>query len=123
LALGDHDEVDRLLDWLEAHPPGHIPVVLRAERLRVRARLLSSRVDPAADDAFAAATKALRDLGSPYHLAVGLVDHAQHREAVGEAGGAELLAEAVQIAQRLRAQPLLQRASLLSREMAAVEQS
>ena len=71
LTLGDDAEVARLLAWLDAHRPGHIPPVLRAEAQRVRARLLSMCGNSAAESAFETAIKAFRGFGSPYHLAVG----------------------------------------------------
>ncbi len=110
LALGDYAEVERLLGWLDEYPIGHIPPVLRAERFRIRARLLAAQADPEAGAAFDAATKAFREL-SPYHLAAGLLDHAEHLTATGDQEAAERLAvEANAIAQRLGAQPLIARA-------------
>jgi len=115
LKLGDDAEVTRLLSWLEAHRPGHIPPVLRAEGRRVRALLLSMRGEPSAGSTFEAAVKALRTLGSPYHLTVGLLDFAEHHTASGNREGAESLAlEALAIARRLNARPLLQRAQDLT---------
>ncbi|MBA2768817.1 MAG: hypothetical protein H0U35_06750, partial [Sporichthyaceae bacterium] len=87
---------------------------LRAERLRIRARLLASRDDPSAAAAFDAATKALRDLGSPYHLAVGLLDQSEFLQSTDERAAAAVLGtEAVVIARRLHAEPLIQRAGKL----------
>ncbi|MBA2531545.1 MAG: hypothetical protein H0V23_05490 [Nocardioidaceae bacterium] len=114
LALGDYAEVERLLGWLDEYPIGHIPPVLRAERFRIRARLLAAQADPEAGAAFDAATKAFRELGSPYHLAVGLLDHAEHLAATGNTGTAQqFAAEADAIAQRLGAKPLTARALAL----------
>jgi tetratricopeptide (TPR) repeat protein len=115
LALHDLAEVTRLLDWLDEHPPGHIPPVLRAERLRIRARLLAAQNDRAAGSAFDAAVKAFRDFGSPYHLAVGLLDQAEYLAATGDPDTAHKLAmEAETITQRLGARPLLARAGLFA---------
>ncbi len=115
LALGDHAEVDRLLDWLDTHPRGHIPPVLRAERQRIDARRQANRGDPGSGQAFDAATQAFRELGSPYHLAVGLLDHAEHLAATGDAAAAEPLAvKARSIAEGLGAKPLLTRARRLT---------
>ncbi len=108
--LDDQVEVDRLLDWLDSHLVGHIPSVLHAEGQRIRARLLAARGDPGSVRALEAATQAFRNLGSPYHLAVGLLDHAEHLTAIGDAQSAEpLVAEAQTIAQGLGAKPLLER--------------
>jgi len=114
LALNDDDGAIGLLEWLDEHPPGHIPPVLRAERQRIRARLLDMQGDPAAGAAFDAATKAFRELGSPYHLAVGLLDQAEHLATTGDLTTAQCMAaEADGIAQRLSARPLLARAHRL----------
>ena len=114
LAVGDDAEVERLLDRLSQRRPGHVPQVLRAESLRIRARLLAIRSDPQTGAAFDAATKALRELGSPYHLAVGLLDHADYLASAGETETAsQLAAQAETIAHELGAKPLLERARRL----------
>jgi class 3 adenylate cyclase len=110
LALGDLDEVDRLLEMISARPPGEVAVVARADAVRVRARLLAARADAAAGETFVAATQALRDLGSPWHLAVGLADHADFCDGHEDAATADRLRdEARLIAARLGARPLLAR--------------
>ncbi|MBA2418530.1 MAG: hypothetical protein H0V59_06245 [Nocardioidaceae bacterium] len=115
LALGDKAEVDRLLEWLNAHPIGHIPSVLHAEGARIHARLLASNNPPDAGQAFTSAIKALRDLGSPYHLSKGLLDYAEYLIATGDDQTAEqLAAEAGTIAERLCIKPLMQRAGHLA---------
>jgi class 3 adenylate cyclase/tetratricopeptide (TPR) repeat protein len=123
LTLGDHAEVQRLLDWLAEHPRGHIPPLLRAEHARITAKLLAAHHDPAADDAYQESIKALRDLGSPYHLAIGLLDFADHLSTAGDPERARLCAtEAGEIAERLGAQPLLRRAESDSSRAAAAAQ-
>jgi hypothetical protein len=89
--------------------------MLRAERDLVRARLAAA--GGAEDDAagvaagFAAAIASLRERGTPYHLAHGLLDHAQYLLAHGDAATAALaVEEARDIGDRLRCQPLLDRA-------------
>ncbi len=121
LALVDHAEVRRLLDWLDEHPPGHLPPVLRAERLRIRARLVATTDDPEAGATFETAAAALRDLGSPYHLAVGLLDQAEYLADTGVADVPRQLAdEAALVATQLDAKPLLARVErLLSASPAA----
>ena len=115
LAVGDETEVARLVSTLEGHRPGHVPPVLRAERLRIRARILATKNDSTAAETFDAATRAFRELGSPYHLAVGLLDHAGHLAATGDTNTAQQLAgEADAVAQRLGAQPLIGRAHRLT---------
>jgi class 3 adenylate cyclase/predicted ATPase len=111
LALNDKPEVERLVGVLAGHPPGRIPPVLRAEASRIRARLLASERDGEAASAFQAAVQAFRELGSPYHLAVGLVDQAEHSAGIGDLPLARQLAvEAEAISVRLGAEPLAERA-------------
>jgi tetratricopeptide (TPR) repeat protein len=115
LATGDVAEATRLIDWLDEHPPGHIPPVLRAEQQRIRARLLAVTADPRTSSAFTAAVGALRDLGSPYHLAVGLLDQAEFLMAEHHtAADGPMVGEARTIAARLGARPLLDRVDRLT---------
>jgi tetratricopeptide (TPR) repeat protein len=115
LTSGHVAEATRLIDWLDEHPPGHIPPVLRAEQQRIRARLLAVTADPRTSSAFTAALGALRDLGSPYHLAVGLLDQAEFLMA-GDHSVADspIVGEARAIAARLGARPLLDRVDRLT---------
>lgn len=115
LELGDLDAVQRAVDWLDALPPGHVEPLLRAERLRINARQLAQRQDPAAADAFARAVVALRAVGSPYHLALGLMHHAEHLTADDPAAAAPLAAEVGEIARRLGAPWLERRADQLEK--------
>jgi hypothetical protein len=85
--------------------------MLRAERELVRARLAAQGDDQAAEDTFASAISALRELSTPYHLAHGLLDQAEHLIRLGGADAAMLaIGEARDIARRLSCQPLLDRA-------------
>jgi class 3 adenylate cyclase len=106
--LGDADITDELLALLDSHPPGHLVPMLHAERDLARARLAARDGDPAAEDVFASAISGLRERSTPYHLAHGLLDYAQHLDS--EAAGAAI-GEARDIATRLRCQPLLDRAA------------
>jgi hypothetical protein len=88
----------------------------RAERDLARARLAARDGDPATAPAFTAAIADLRQHSTQYHLAHGLLDHAEHllrMEDHGAAGAA--IGEARDIAQRLGCHPLLGRAADLSR--------
>jgi len=101
--LRDTAATGDLLALLDAYKPGHLAPVLRAERDLVRARLA------AAD--FAAAVAGLREKSTPYHLAHGLLDHAEYLTRHGRAAAAALaIDEARAIGRRLRCQPLLDRA-------------
>ena len=114
LALADDSEVTRLLHWLDDHPRGHIPPVLRAESLRIHARLLERHGDGGTGQAFAAAVRAFRDLRSPFHLSTALLDQAQHRVTEGDLhGAAQLAVEAGTLAERLGIERLVRRAASL----------
>jgi tetratricopeptide (TPR) repeat protein len=112
--LGAATVTRELLSQLDSYPPGHVAPLLRAERDLARARLAASDGDQAAAAAFAAAIILLREHGTPYHLAHALLDHAQYLRHHGDAGGAAVaIDDARDIGQRLRCQPLLNRAANL----------
>ena len=109
-SLGDGGAGADLLALLDSHPVGHLPLVLRAERLLVRARSAAALGHPDSAAAFEGAVAALRHSPSPYHLAHGLLDHAGYLTTIDEhAGALALVTEARVIAERLRARPLLDR--------------
>jgi tetratricopeptide (TPR) repeat protein len=108
--LGDARAVGELLAFLDAQPPGHVIPLLRAERDLARARLADSSGSADASALFAAAITSLREHGTPYHLAHGLLDHAGHLLRAGDAtAAARAIAEARDIGIRLRCPPLLDR--------------
>ena len=112
--LGDPTAVGELLALLDSYQPGHLAPLLRAERDLARAYLTDYHEDPDAMASSAAAIASLRELSTPYHLAHGLLDHAQRLARRGEAVAAAAAAdEAREIARRLRCQPLLDRAELI----------
>jgi class 3 adenylate cyclase/predicted ATPase len=114
--LADTAATRDLLALLDGYPPGQLAPMQRAERDLVRARLAAADGNPGAGAAFAAAITALRQHSTPYHLAHGLLDHAEYllRRDDDEAAGAAI-SEACDIAGRLRCAPLLDRAELLRR--------
>jgi hypothetical protein len=118
-ARAAHDLADtavsaELLAQLDLSQPGHLAPMLRAERDLVRARLAALGGDLAAAPAFAAAIRGLRELSTPYHLAHGLLDHADYLARSDSDGAAAAIAEASDIAARLGCQPLLDRAASLA---------
>jgi hypothetical protein len=119
LALGELTLVEQLIQWLDDHPLGQVPAVLGAERLRVHAKYLVAQNDPQADAAFGDAIRAFRELKSPYHLAVGLLDRAQHAVSTDPDASQQFAAEADAIASRLGAGPLRRRAQAMSIEGSA----
>jgi class 3 adenylate cyclase/tetratricopeptide (TPR) repeat protein len=113
----DSDATAELLAALDAHPIGHLTPLLRAERTLARARAAS---DAEAPPIFADAVAGLRRFASPYHLSEGLLDHAAFLIEAGDASSAEpLIEEAVAIAERLGAQPVLRRAEQIQRSRRA----
>jgi class 3 adenylate cyclase/tetratricopeptide (TPR) repeat protein len=120
--LRDTAAVGDLLALLDAYRPGHLAPMQRAERDLARARLTAADgAAPAADGAagaaagaapaFAAAIAGLRERSTPYHLAHGLLDHAQYLLRQGDvSAAAPAIDEARDIGDRLRCQPLLDRA-------------
>jgi len=78
----------------------------------VRARLADRDGYAAADAAFAGALSALREHGTPYQLADGLLDHAGYLTRLGDTEAAETaISGARDIAGRLRCPPLPDRAA------------
>ena len=110
--LADTATTAGLLALLDRHQPGELAPMQRAERDLARARLTAT--GPGADAAFAAAITGLRQHSTPYHLAHGLLDHAQHLLRGHQDGAAEAAtAEARGIADRLRCPPVLDRADTI----------
>jgi class 3 adenylate cyclase/tetratricopeptide (TPR) repeat protein len=110
--LGDTAATSELLALIDSYPPGHLAPMLKAERALVRARLSARDGDPAAAASLAAAVDGLRELSTPYHLAHGLRDQAQYLARGGDTEAAAAAAsEARDIANRLRCQPLSDRAA------------
>jgi class 3 adenylate cyclase/predicted ATPase len=109
--LADTATARELLAMLDGCQPGQLAPMLRAERDLARARLTAVDGGGSADPAFTAAIAELRQHSTPYHLAHGLLDHAQHLSHMDddEAAGTAI-SEARGISQRLRCQPLLDRA-------------
>jgi class 3 adenylate cyclase/predicted ATPase len=115
--LGDVATTGELLALLDSYQPGRLAPVLRAERDLARARLADHRGDPDVIASFATAIASLREHSTPYHLAHGLLDHAQHLSYRGDAEACAAAAdEARDIARRLGCQPLLERGDLISAE-------
>ncbi len=114
--VGDGAATTELLRLADERQAGQLGPLLRAERDLARARLAARDDGAAADDAFAIAIANLREGGTPYHLAHGLLDHAEYltKQNAGDAAAAAI-SEAREIATALRCQPLLDRATALTR--------
>ncbi len=108
--IGDDAALAELLQVLDARPRGHIPPMLRIERDLARARAHVVQGDTTVDQVFADAVDALRQASRPYALAEGLLDYATYLAGTGEVQPAgRLLAEVRDIADGLRAAPLVAR--------------
>ena len=109
-ALGDRQAMTDILSLFEAHPLGHLPPLLRAERALTRAHLAAVAGEggsPIIETDFADAVAAFRRAGSPWHLGRALADYGGYLAACGQAeGSATALDEAGAIAERLGARPL-----------------
>jgi class 3 adenylate cyclase/tetratricopeptide (TPR) repeat protein len=109
--LADTAATAELLAMLDGYQPGQLAPMQRAERDLARARLTATGGGPDAAAAFTTAIAGLRQHSTPYHLAHGLLDRAEHLLRVGDAEAAEVAtAEARDIAARLGCRPLLDRA-------------
>lgn len=93
-------------------PPVHLAPMQLPERTLVRTRLADRDGCAAVDAAFAAALGALRQHGTPYQLAHGLLGHTRlPKPSRGTKAAETVIGEARDIARRLRCQPLPDRAA------------
>jgi tetratricopeptide (TPR) repeat protein len=114
--LRDTGAIRELLALADSCRPGQLVPIIRAERDLLRARLAGRDGDHAARAALTAALTGLRDVGSPYHLAHGLLDHAEYLIGVGDGDtAATAVTEARGIGDRLNCPPLLERADAVER--------
>ncbi len=114
--LSDAAATRQLLALLDTYQPGHIVPLLRAERDLARARHAARDGDEAAGEAFASALAGVRERGTPYHLAHGLLDHARYLMSRGDGdAAAQAVDEARVIGRRLGCRPLLDRADAIDR--------
>src|SRR4051794_3194236 len=112
--LGDADAVRDLLAMLNAYRPGELVPMLHAERALVHARLAEMEGADDADARFTDAIARLRDGGTPYHLAQGLLDYAEYLLRTSSSSRADaLIAEGAAIADKLGARPVRERADSL----------
>ena len=113
LASGDLAAADEWLSQIEAMKPGEIPPYLRAQGLRLRARMAEVEGKPGAiEPGFKAAAGLFREIGVPFWLAVTLLEHAEWVASEGRIDEiVPLAAEADTIFERLTATPWLERAA------------
>jgi class 3 adenylate cyclase/tetratricopeptide (TPR) repeat protein len=108
--LDDGVALHEVLALLEGRHDGEVPVMVRAER-----RLAEARLVPDAPERVAAiedAVTELRAVGSPYHLALALLDLAESMRAAGK-DPADVVEEAASIGSTLGAPQVVGRAASL----------
>jgi class 3 adenylate cyclase/tetratricopeptide (TPR) repeat protein len=111
LELGKHEEAEALLDEVERLPPGQMTPSLQAQSTRFRARLASARGDhDVVEPGFKQAEGLFREVGTPFWLAVTLLEHGEWLLEQGRADDARPhLEEAREVFTGLGAQPWLER--------------
>jgi tetratricopeptide (TPR) repeat protein len=117
--LGQFDVEVSLVEMCEQLPVAQPAPMQRAEAKLIRARLASVGHDADTDALFDAAISALREHSTPYHLAHGLLDHAQHLQRDGR-DIEQLIDEARTIAETLGCQPLIDRSGRIANAGVAV---
>jgi class 3 adenylate cyclase/tetratricopeptide (TPR) repeat protein len=109
--LGDHDALKGLLDWIDRIPRGMLPPYLEAQAIRYRAKLAAAGGDHASvEQGLKGAAGLFREIASPFHMAVTLLDHGEwlaRSDRPDEAG--PLLEEARTVFERLKASPWIER--------------
>ena len=109
--LNDREAAERIIQAVEALPPGRSPQVVQAQASRFRARLAAGRGEgDEAERLYKRAAGLFRELAIPFYLAITQLDHAELLVARGRAAEAEqLLAEARKVFEGLKARPWLER--------------
>jgi class 3 adenylate cyclase/tetratricopeptide (TPR) repeat protein len=116
LRLGDRARAEALLETVEPPGRGTIPPLTRANAMRFRARLAADAADlERADRLFRGAAALMRELATPFPMAVTMLDHAEVLVGAGDPAGAEpLVAEARSVFAGLGAVPWIERADRLA---------
>ena len=112
IAAGDLDQAEELLGVIEGLRPGELTPLLKAHGLRLRAQLdIRHGAPDRTDERFGAAAEEFRRLGTPFWLAVTLLEHAEWSNGDQSTAG---LAEAQAIFESLGATPWLERLARLT---------
>jgi predicted ATPase/class 3 adenylate cyclase len=111
ISLRDDLKIEQILGQIDSLREGELPPLLAAEAARFHARLSATRKQyERAESGFRTAIELFRQLGTPFHLAVAELEHAEWRMARGRPDNARpLLAEARETFERLDAKPWLER--------------
>jgi tetratricopeptide (TPR) repeat protein len=120
VALGDVPAGEEILRMVDEAPPGAIGPFFRAQADRFGAAIASLRDDETTEERRSlAAIRVLRELGTPFHLAVVQLERAERLVARGRSEEARpLLEEATATFEQLGAAPSLERARVLATEPA-----
>lgn len=109
--LGRFEVEAELLAEYEKQPLGAVAPLQVAEAELIRARLAAAKGDPEAGARFETAIAMMRQASPRYHLAWGLLDHAEHLlDGAADADVSGLVEESLQIATSLSCTPLAARA-------------
>jgi len=112
LELGDASSAEAVFESVESAGRGKVPPVLRAYTMQYRAKQAAGMGDlERGDRLFRGAAALMRELATPFPMAVTMLEHAEVLLAAGDVGAAEpLVAEARSVFEGLRAAPWVERA-------------
>jgi class 3 adenylate cyclase/tetratricopeptide (TPR) repeat protein len=109
LDLGDTAKAEEVLSFLDSLPAGELTPLLEGARARFRGRLAALRGDDEAGRWFAGAETVYRNLGTPFHLGITQLDHAEWLHAQGSDDATSLAGQARDILVPLGAKPWFER--------------
>jgi class 3 adenylate cyclase/tetratricopeptide (TPR) repeat protein len=119
LLVGDPARAEALLESVESAGHGTATPLVRAQVMRFRAHLAADAGDlERSDRLFRGAAALMRELATPFPMAVTMLDHVEMLVAAGSAEAVEPIAvEARSVFERLRALPSLERADRLAAQL------
>jgi class 3 adenylate cyclase/tetratricopeptide (TPR) repeat protein len=114
LAVGDRTSAEALVGTVESSGRGTISPLVRGNAMRFRAQLVADAGDvERGDRLFRGAAALMRELATPFPMAVAMLEHAEVLLGAGDAAAAEpILTEARSVFEELRAAPWIARADL-----------
>jgi class 3 adenylate cyclase/tetratricopeptide (TPR) repeat protein len=112
LELGDASAAETVFESVESAGRGTVPPVVRAYTMQYRAKQAAGMGDlERGDRLFRGAAALMRELATPFPMAVTMLEHAEALIAAGDPAAAEpLVAEARSVFEDLRATPWIERA-------------
>jgi tetratricopeptide (TPR) repeat protein len=120
--LGEPDEVQRVLAVIEGIPSGKLPPYLQAQAMRFEAHLADRRGELAkAEEGLKGAAGAFREMAAPFWMAVVELELAECLSRWGRGDeSTQLVAEAREVFERLKATPWVERTDRIARVESAV---